>query len=224
MLKGIIFDMDGVLINTEPVHYRVWKEAFSQRGLEIDYEHYKECIGSTQDFLLDVIQKNYGADYHGDEKLLEEVRALKARKVEEEGVPLIEGVPEMLDKLKAAGYTMAVASSSPQGYIQKVLREIRLDNYFQLLYSGERVENPKPAPDIFLRVAEKLGLDPKECVVVEDSANGCRAAKAAGMVCIRYDNPDSGTQDLGIEDAVIGDYRSVDAEAMRDIYREAVSA
>ncbi|MDD6618988.1 MAG: HAD family phosphatase, partial [Clostridiales bacterium] len=70
MLKGIIFDMDGVLINTEPLHYRVWKKTCQQKGLEIEYENYKGCIGSTVGYLLDLIQKYYGVDFHDDLELV----------------------------------------------------------------------------------------------------------------------------------------------------------
>lgn len=210
MLKAIIFDMDGVLINTEPFHYEIWRKTLKKRGLEIDYEHYKGCIGSTVGYLLDIIKDAYGVDFHGDEELIQEMRAVKDRMVEESGIPRIPGVPEMLRRIRGKGYIMAVASSSPQIYIERQMKELGVEDCFDLLFSGERVENPKPAPDTFLRVAEKLGVKPQECLVVEDSSNGCKAAKAAGMFCVGYYNPDSGDQDLSMADAVITDYDMLD--------------
>lgn len=210
MLKAIIFDMDGVLINTEPFHYEIWRKTLKKRGLEIDYEHYKGCIGSTVGYLLDIIKDAYGVDFHGDEELIQEMRAVKDRMVEESGIPRIPGVPEMLRRIRSKGYIMAVASSSPQIYIERQMKELGVEDCFDLLFSGERVENPKPAPDTFLRVAEKLGVKPQECLVVEDSSNGCKAAKAAGMFCVGYYNPDSGDQDLSMADAVITDYDMLD--------------
>lgn len=218
MLKAVIFDMDGVLINTEPFHYEIWRKTLEKRGLEIDYEHYKGCIGSTVGYLLDIIQDAYGVDFHGDEELVQEMRAIKDQMVEESGIPRIPGVPEMLRRVREKGYIMAVASSSPQIYIERQMKALGVADCFDLLFSGERVENPKPAPDTFLRAAEKLGVQPEECLVVEDSFNGCKAAKAAGMFCVGYYNPDSGDQDLSVADAVIADYEMLDGDMLQYIY------
>lgn len=221
MLKGIIFDMDGVLINTEPLHYRVWKKTFRDKGLEIEYEYYKGCIGSTVGYLLDLIQKYYGVDFHNDPDLVPLQRKNKAEMIKKDGFPTIPGVPEMLARVREGNFLMAVASSSPEIYINQVVEMLGVKNYFQVLCSGENVKNPKPAPDVFLKAAKELGLSPDECLVIEDSTNGCHAAKAAGMVCLGYDNPDSGDQNLSIADAVIDDYKKLDAKFLQEIYNMA---
>ena len=110
MLKGIIFDMDGVLINSEPVHYRVWKQALAARGIELDYEIYKPCIGSTNGFLMDILHDNYGISRE-DRELVKSMQQIKEKVIEEEGFPMIEGVPELLKRLKDRGYRLAIASS-----------------------------------------------------------------------------------------------------------------
>ena len=181
MLKGIIFDMDGVLINSEPFHYQVWKEALKKRGITLDYEIYKPCIGSTVQVLMQILHEHYGVD-EKDDSLPLEVKSLKQEMIEKQGYPpLIPYVKDMLERFHEAGYQMAVASSSPQAYIENVTSYWGISPYFQVLVSGEHVEHPKPAPDIFLKTADILGLLPEECLVIEDSENGCRAAKAAGM-------------------------------------------
>lgn len=218
MLKGIIFDMDGVLINTEPLHYRVWKKTFQEKGLEIEYKHYKGCIGSTVGYLLDLIQKYYGVDFHDDPDLVPLQRKNKAEMIAKEGFPTIPGVPQMLRRVYESGFLMAVASSSPDVYINQVVEMLEVKKYFQVLCSGENVKNPKPAPDVFLKAAKELELSPDECLVIEDSTNGCRAAKAAGMICLGYHNPDSGDQDLSIADGVIDDYEKLDAGFLQGIY------
>ena len=101
MLKGIIFDMDGVLINSEPVHYRIWKEALLTRGIELDYEVYKPCIGSTLGFLMNLLHETYGIDRE-DKALVDTMKKIKAETVEREGIPMIEGVPQLLERLKNA--------------------------------------------------------------------------------------------------------------------------
>ena len=117
-------------------------------------------------------------------------------------IPGIPGVPEVIKALHEKGYRMAVASSSPQMYIDICIKNLGIESYFELLFSAERVLNPKPAPDVFLAVADLLGVAPEDCLVVEDSRNGSVAAKAAGMTCLGFANPDSGNQDLSAADRI----------------------
>lgn len=218
MLKGIIFDMDGVLINSEPFHYRVWKETLKDRGVDLDYEVYKACIGSTIGFLMRLLHENYGISLQ-DQALVGEMKEKKAELMEKEGYPpLLPYVKELLQKLSDQGYQMAVASSSPQAYIEKVTGYWGIGQYFQKLVSGESVENPKPAPDVFLKAAGELGLRPEECIVVEDSENGCKAARNAGITCMGYYNPDSGKQDLGSAYMVVEGYEEIDSAFMEKVY------
>lgn len=202
MMKCIIFDMDGVLIDTEPLHYKVWQEVFAERGLIIDYENYKDCIGSTRKFLYELILKNYGRDFRNDPTLPKRFIEIKDKFLNEKGIPQIEGVTETVRALHEKGYKLAVASSSPLRYIHFAMEKLGIADCFDLLFSGEQVKNPKPAPDTFLAVSEKLGISPEECVVIEDSENGSRAARAAGMYCLGFANPNSGNQDLSAADEI----------------------
>lgn len=218
MLKGIIFDMDGVLINSEPFHYQVWKEALKKRGINLDYEIYKPCIGSTVQVLMQILHEHYGVDENDDSFPLE-VKSLKQEMIEKQGYPpLIPYVKDMLERFHEAGYQMAVASSSPQEYIENVTSYWGISPYFQVLVSGEHVEHSKPAPDIFLKTADILGLLPEECLVIEDSENGCRASKAAGMTCMAYYNPDSGKQNLQTASVVVEGFEEIDAIFANKIY------
>lgn len=202
MIRYIIFDMDGVLMNTEPLHYELWKQVFRERGLEIDFEHYKGCIGSTNKTLFNLIQEGYGISFHEDKTVIARFKELKNIYIRENGIPPVEGVQEVVAKLKELGFKMAVASSSPQEYIEICTEKVGIKQYFDILCSAERVERPKPFPDVFLAVAEQLGAKPEECLVIEDSYNGSRAAKAAGMKCLGFANPDSGGQDLSSADVI----------------------
>lgn len=200
MIKYMIFDMDGVLINSEPLHYEIWKQIFAERGVEIDFEHYKGCIGSTVKRLMELIWEGYGVDFRGDATMPARFKEVKSEYIETKDVPRIEGVTEVIPKLKEKGYRLAIASSSPQEYIEFCMEKLGIAECFEVMFSGERVAHPKPAPDVFLAAAEALGADPAECLVVEDSTNGSRAAKAAGMMCLGFPNPDSGDQDLSVAD------------------------
>jgi magnesium transporter len=115
-------------------------------------------------------------------------------------IPRIEGVNDTLAQLQSRGYRMAVASSSTQDYIELCTDRAGIAHFFDVRFSAERVKNTKPAPDVFLAAAEKMGAAPEDCVVVEDSTNGTLAAKAAGMRCIGFANPDSPGQCLDAAD------------------------
>lgn len=202
MIKCIIFDMDGVLINTEPVHFGIWKQICAERGVTLEYERYIECIGSTLDFLYDVLQKWYGLSFHNDPTAQDRYAELKAQYLRENGVPEIEGAAAAVKKLYEKGYLLAVASSSAPEYIEHSMGELGIDKYFCRMISGELVKHPKPAPDVFLEAAKQLQCSPEECLVIEDSRNGSLAAKAAGMTCLGFRNPDSGNQDLSAADEI----------------------
>lgn len=216
-IKAVLFDMDGVLINTEPLHYRMWVETFRGRGLEIDYDVYKGCIGTTDAFLMELILNNYGRDFRNDKKLLKERAVIEKRLLQEEGFPEMPGVAVMLRRLYEAGFLLAVASSSPPERIHDAVNHIGVGQYFSLLNSAENVEHSKPAPDIYLDTAKKLGVMPEECIVLEDSENGSIAAVSAGMICVGLDNPDSGDQNLERAAAIIRTLQEFTPELIRDL-------
>ena len=199
--KGIIFDMDGVLVNTEPLHFRCWQEVLKEDGITLDYEIYKPCIGSTREVFRQLMVDAYGDIFEDYPTMNRRMEEKKKEIVEKEGFPQCEGIREVLEKLHQEGYLLAVGSSSPEDVIQKVLKDLDLAQYFSAFISGENMAHPKPAPDTFLAAAEALLLDPSACMVVEDSTNGGKAATAAGMSCVWFHNPDSGDQQ--IPDAVL---------------------
>lgn len=213
MIKCIIFDMDGVLVNTEPLHYRIWKQVFAERGVDIQYDKYAACIGSTADYLYNLILRWYGKDFRCDRTISMRFRELKNELIQKEGIPAVKGSPEAVRKLHERGWRLAVASSSPMTFIELCTQKIGISDCFELLFSGENVPHPKPAPDTFLHAAAQLGVPPRECLVVEDSCNGTRAAKAAGMYCLGLRNPDSGNQDLSAADEIIDSLAELCARA-----------
>ena len=206
MIKYIIFDMDGVLINTEPIHYGIWRQICAERGITLDYSRYTKCIGSTLNYLFDLIEEWHGVSFRQDPTIRQRFSELKDRYLKENGLPPVTGAADAVKALYEKGFRMAVASSSSPEYIEYSMQTLDLKKYFFRLVSGEQVRHPKPAPDVFLEAARQLQADPAECLVVEDSRNGSLAAKAAGMLCLGFCNPDSGNQDLSAADAVFHDF------------------
>ena len=219
MLKAVIFDMDGVLVDSEPVHfaadYKMMKDNF---GIKLDYEDYKGFIGSTLEKIWKFYREKYELyDYEWNE-LMDKAEAIVMDIVEKDGYEPVEGAARTVKELKEAGYKLAVASSSPMAKIDMNLKTLGLTQCFDKKVSGMELNRPKPNPDIFLKAAELLGVESSECIVIEDSHNGVLAAKAAGMACLGFINPNSGNQDLSAADYLFEDFHSINAHFMTMVH------
>lgn len=217
MLKAVIFDMDGVLIDSEPIHFETDVNVLKKMGIDLSFDFYKQFIGTPMRNIWTRIKEEYNIPITVDELIdLSEVE--KKRIIEETGYREIAGVADLVKNISDNGYLLAVASSSPYEYIQTVTKAININQYFSEILSGEHFENPKPAPDIFLETAKRLGVKPEECIVIEDSKNGVTAAKAAGMVCLGFINPSSGDQDISAADYLTEGFEEIDSNFLEMVY------
>lgn len=218
-MKAIIFDMDGVLINTEPLHYECWKQTMADEGVDMTYDVYKQCIGSTIGYLLELLRNAYG-DISDEETLRARMYAKKEAIVQRDGFPPIAGVKEAVRRFHEEGFRLEVASSSAGYYIGRVLDALEIRQYFECYTSGEEVAHPKPAPDTFVRAMEKLELKPEDCLIVEDSTNGGKAAAAAGAKCVWFHNPDSGDQKIPHAALTITSWSQENVEKIIELMRQ----
>jgi len=184
--KAIIFDMDGVIVDSEPLHEHAFREVFAEIGYGanhgVDFAAYYGC--SDLELWLDFVAKH--RPKQSLEELVEWKHRLLVKKLREKQ-PIFPGLPELLEKC-AARYGLAVASGSTHRVINEVLAMQNLRRFFLAVVSAEDVTAGKPAPDIFLRSAELLGVEAKDCCVIEDSAAGVEGALAAGMSVIAITN------------------------------------
>jgi len=201
--KTILFDMDGVIINSEPQHYRGWCRIYERYGIRIEYEKYQSVIGCTLPTLAEMVKREYGFTDKAPGELLAEYYEVMKEILSEEGNAPAEGLIPTLTELRRRGYRMVIASSAPPENILAAVKDTGIGDFIETYVSGEKVPHPKPAPDTFLEAAKAVSVSPEDCVVVEDSRNGVTAAKAAGMYCIGLQNPDSGRQDLSLADRII---------------------
>ena len=203
MFKALIFDMDGVLIDSEPLHKKIEQDILIELGVHLPLEeHFKFASMGKEFWNLMEARYGYNRKVTAEELHLEKrKRYLKA--LTSKPILPIDGLKELLIHARTKGMVMAVASSASVFNIELVLKAIGLEEFFSEIVSGEQVPRNKPNPDIYLWTAELLKLDVKECAVVEDSNNGVRAVKSAGMYCIGFQNLSSGNQDLSSADVIV---------------------
>ena len=178
-LRAVLWDMDGTLIDSGEYHWRTWHETLAELGVELTRHDFNGWFGSRNDRILTRYFPGVSA---AD---MQRIGALKEERyrtlVRRDGVSLLPGIGDWLARLNTAGWRQAVASSAPPANIDVLVEVLRLDAVFQATVSAEEVAHGKPAPDVFLRAAEKVGVPPARCVVVEDAAVGVEAGRRGGM-------------------------------------------
>ena len=209
MINAVIFDLDGVLIDSEPLHCRADRQLLKELGTDAPEKYFDRFAGWTDTVMWEAIK----TDYH-IERSIGEIKELqipiKLQLLQESGLRAIHGIVELLEEIKALNIPVAIASSSSRLFIEAVVKKIEIGQYFEIIVSGEDVAKSKPEPDIFLKAAGLLNISPSECLVVEDSKSGTIAAKKAGMKCIGYQNVNSGNQDMSAADFIVNDIREID--------------
>ncbi len=177
---AVIFDMDGLLFDTERLYIEQSRISEKEFGLEIPEEVHWQAIGKTLGDAQKVYAERYGRAFRVED-FMHLTKDLVYRYIEKNGLPIKPGALELLKELKERDFCIILASSSPRWMIEKNLNLSGMVDFFHFIVSGEDVQRGKPAPDIFLHAAALAGAAPAECVVLEDSNNGIRAAFAAGM-------------------------------------------
>ncbi|MCL2707757.1 MAG: HAD family phosphatase [Defluviitaleaceae bacterium] len=205
MFEAVIFDMDGVLIDSQHLHYKSDIDALSKAGAKASLRDVTPYAGVAAFDRFSAYKKNFKINLSVEELLRLQVETLSIAFGRGELVP-IDGIPELLEFLRARKKRTALASSSSNELIETVLTKTKLKNYFEIAISGEDVPSGKPSPDIFLRAAQMLGVLPASCAVIEDSPNGILAAKRAGMTCFAYRSAEAPPEGFWQADLTVGDY------------------
>ncbi len=213
MIKAVIFDMDGVLINSQETHYKADIKAIKEVGFDVDLSFVMKGAGTSTFERFSKWKNELG--YKKDVKEVSERREeIMKELLINDGVDGVDGAKELLIDIKKNNIKTAVASSSSYELIYTVIDALGERELFDKILSGEDVENGKPAPDVFLKAAEILGVKPSECIVIEDSTNGVKAGVAAGMKVLGYINPTSGEQDLSKASCITDDFKKYNFEKL----------
>lgn len=217
MLKAVIFDMDGVLIDSEPLHAKAAVLAFQNIGIHITLEYCYEFIGRTTKHMIETIIRDNNLPYNSME-LLALYNESKKQLIIKEGYSPIPYTIELIKDLYQHGIKLAIASSSTIQEINDVVTSLEIESYFEHLISGTTVAHSKPAPDIFLKAAKDLGVNTSECIIIEDSYNGLIAGKSAGIPVIGFANPNSGNQNLSDACIIVEGFEEVDYNFIHQIH------
>ncbi len=191
MIKLVIFDMDGLMIDSERPKAKLFVDIFAEHGIILDPDYVTSTYGINRKYVQAQLHEMY-PDADVDEYLAEKTRRTR-QYFDEHGVPIKTGLFELFEKIENLGILKAVATSTDKPRAMPLLEESHIDKHMDGFVFSDEIKNGKPAPDIFLTSAEKLGIAPSECLVLEDSIPGIHAAHAAGMkvICIPdLKNPD----------------------------------
>ncbi|WP_270427028.1 HAD family hydrolase [Fusobacterium mortiferum] len=182
-IKLVIFDMDGLMVDTESICIKAWDRVFNRYNIKVTKDFYFEIIGASAKVLEEKIkEKNILKDNLIFEDILNAQRQEAASIVETEGIEKKKGIDELLEYLEKKGIKKAVASSSFRKKVDNFLDKVELKNKFDYIIAGDEVKNSKPAPDLYLDVIKKFGISNKNIMILEDSKNGLTAAKNAGII------------------------------------------
>ncbi|MBI1646480.1 HAD-IA family hydrolase [Capnocytophaga sp. 051621] len=198
----IIFDMDGVLLDSEPMHQEIIYETFQLKGIPFDKAYIQTLTGMSAFPMWEKVKRD-AQRTESVEELMQFHRDYFFKRLPEVKVPLVPHVKEVLEKFKNEGKHLSLASSSGRKLIDIFTQQTNIAHYFEVIMSGDDVQYSKPNPEIFLKVAQWYHLPATQFTVIEDSTNGVKAAKSANMQCIALQNPLSGGQDLSQADLLI---------------------
>jgi HAD superfamily hydrolase (TIGR01509 family) len=217
MIQTVIFDMDGVIVDTEPVHHYAYNQHFKQLNIEVTPEMYATFTGNSTKNTYEKLKSHFEiAESVPD--LVEAKRNLFNDAFDsKEDLCLIDGVEDLIKELYHNGMQLVLASSSANVTIDRVFRRFGLHQYFTHLVSGEDFPNSKPHPAIFEHAAKLSQTSVENCIVIEYSTNGIIAAKAAGIYCIGYDSINTKLQDYSKADKVIKDFSELNFEIIKSI-------
>jgi len=212
MVKTVIFDMDGVLVNSEPLHHEVSLVQFKNLNIEVTDDIFATFTGNSNKMIYQKLKDRFQLPQEIEDLISSKNTLFIDAFDKKEDLHLMPGVKDLIIDLYKNGVQLIVASSSEMEIIDKVFERFDLNNYFTHKISGNDFPESKPNPAIFLKAASYSKAPIEECVIIEDSTNGIKAAKAAGIFCIGYKSEGVDSQDQSLADIIIYDFKDLNYE------------
>ncbi len=217
MLKAILFDMDGVIVDTEPLHHKAYYIMFDAFNINVSAEMYESFTGQSTINICKKLCTHFNLENTPEELVMSKRSSFTTLFHNDPSLQLIDGVLELIKNYYNNGLTLILASSASMFTINNVFTRFELDQYFKAKISGADLKASKPNPEIFEKAASLAEVERSECIVIEDSTNGIKAAKSANIYCIGYDSLNSKNQDYSLADIVISNYKDIYYKKVKEL-------
>jgi HAD superfamily hydrolase (TIGR01509 family) len=209
MLKAIIFDMDGVLVNSEPLHRKAYFNMFEEFNLNVSNRLYESFTGKSTSAICKELCEIFDLSISHEKLMFSKRKHFKTIFDNDPEFQMIDGALSLIKNYFYNNLTLILASSASMTNINRIFKKFDLDKFFKAKISGADLKESKPNPEIFIKAAKLSGFSKSECIVIEDSTNGIIASKSAGIYCIGYNSPNSKNQNYDKADLVISNFNNI---------------
>ena len=216
--EAVIFDMDGVLIDSEPIHVGIEKQLFDKLGIDVSETVHRSYMGASNEFMYSDLRSRFKLTESVTE-LMECDELFRSDYLHRlDTIPANDGLISLLSQIKSAGLKLAVATSSSPEIANLLLNKCGIASFFDAIVTTTEAGKSKPSPDVYLLAAQKIGVSPEYCIVFEDSPNGLSAAKSAGMFCVVIQSDSELIQKLSKADYLIQSFTNMTLTRLTDLF------
>ena len=217
MIKTVIFDMDGVIVDTEPVHKYAYFEHYKELNIPVTEELFATFTGQSTKNVYQILKDKFNLKDEVNDLVLRKRTIFNEAFDTKTDLYLIDGVEKLIIDLYNNGIELILASSASKSTIDRVFNRFELNQYFTHKVSGENFPKSKPDPAIFLHAADLAKSEQSECIVIEDSKNGVEAALRASLYCLGYKSVNSKQQDISKANCIVDDFNAIDANFIKEL-------
>ncbi|MDH1881356.1 HAD family hydrolase [Empedobacter falsenii] len=217
MIKTVIFDMDGVIVDTEPVHKYAYFEHYKELNIPVTEELFATFTGQSTKNVYQILKDKFDLKEEVNDLVLRKRTIFNEAFDTKTDLYLIDGVEKLIIDLYNNGIELILASSASKSTIDRVFNRFELNQYFTHKVSGENFPKSKPDPAIFLHAADLAKSEQSECIVIEDSKNGVEAALRASLYCLGYKSVNSKQQDISKANCIVDDFNAIDANFIKEL-------
>ena len=209
MLKAIIFDMDGVIVNSEPLHRKAYFNMFEEFNLNVSNRLYESFTGKSTSAICKELCEIFDLSISHEKLMFSKRKHFKTIFDNDPEFQMIDGALSLIKNYFYNNLTLILASSASMTNINRIFKKFDLDKFFKAKISGADLKESKPNPEIFIKAAKLSGFNKSECIVIEDSTNGVIASKSAGIYCIGFNSPNSKNQNYDKADLVVSNFNEI---------------